>query len=52
MNKKLNEQISDIKEEINDLIHGIEEEGRTGADICKQLKNINKILDRIRESED
>lgn len=27
MNKKLNEQISDIKEDVHDLIHGVEEEG-------------------------
>lgn len=47
MNKKLDKQISDIKYEINELIHGIEEEGRTGADICKQLQNINKLLDQI-----
>lgn len=47
MNKKLNEQISDIKEDVHDLIHGVEEEGRTGADICKQLRNIDKLLDQI-----
>lgn len=47
MNKKLDKQISDIKDEINDLIHGIEEEGRTGADICRELQYINELLDEL-----
>ena len=47
MNKKLNEQISDIKYEINELIRGVSEDGRTGSDVCRELKYINELLDEL-----
>ena len=47
MNKKLDKQISDIKDEINELIRGISEDGRTGSDVCRELQYINELLDEL-----
>lgn len=47
MNKKLDKQISDIKNEINELIRGISEDGRTGSDVCRELQYINGLLDEL-----
>lgn len=47
MNKKLDKQISDIKYEINELIRGISEDGRTGSDVCRELQYINGLLDEL-----
>lgn len=47
MNKKLDKQISDIKYEINELIRGISEDGRTGSDVCRELQYINELLDEL-----
>lgn len=47
MNKKLDKQISDIKYEINELIRGVSEDGRTGSDVCRELQYINELLDEL-----
>lgn len=47
MNKKLDKQISDIKYEINELIRGISEDGRSGSDVCRELQYINELLDEL-----